>query len=367
MSTKYGIALDLSVYGGSHDSEIGVYIAGLPQGIKIDRDVLAAFLARRAPGQNEYSTTRQESDVPIFLSGLAVDGTLTGEPLHAVIQNTDARHKDYPTKLRIPRPSHADFAAYQKYKGNIDLRGGGIFSGRLTAPLCVAGGICLQILATRGIDIAAHIYTVKDIADTPFDPVRVGKHDFDILRSHSFPTLDEEKGTQMRRLILDAKEAGDSVGGIAETAVTGLPVGIGEHMFYGLESRISSIVFSVPAVKGVEFGDGFASSHLYGSENNDPFRYDESGNVRTSTNHAGGILGGMSNGMPLLFRAAVKPTPSIAIEQNSVDLVTHENVKLRIPGRHDPCILPRIIPVMEAVTAIAILDAILTDKRNSIQ
>ncbi len=361
MSTSYGKNINISVYGGSHDEQIGIIASGLPEGFTFDKGKLLAFTARRAPGNNSLSTPRKEGDTPIFLSGISGDSTLDGNELHAIIKNTNHHSADYSNLSFVPRPSHADFAAREKYGEGVDLRGGGHFSGRLTAPICIVGGICLQYLQTKGIDIFSHIYSIADIYDTPFDLAAVGKSERDILSLRTdFPVLDECAGEQMKAQIMAAIEVGDSVGGIAEIAVTGLPIGLGEHMFDGMENRISAAVFGIPAVKGIEFGNGFACSHLRGSQNNDAFCISD-GKIKTKTNNCGGILGGMSNGMPLVFRTAIKPTPSIFCEQDSVDMVSMTPVKLKIKGRHDPCIAVRALPALEAITAIAIYD-ILLDK-----
>ena len=349
--------LHLEIYGGSHDEKIGVRLIGLPAGEKIDTDELHAFLARRAPGSTKYGTRRKEADTPHFLSGMEND-TLTGEMLEAVIYNTNMRSGDYPAIPDVPRPSHADFAAIMKYGDAVDLRGGGHFSGRLTAPLCIAGGIARQILARQGIRIGAHIASVGDVQDLTFDPIAVSDADFEAVLSHDFPVLDPDIGEKMKALIDEVRMDCDSVGGVIECAVIGLKPGLGEHMFWGMENRISHLLFGVPAVKGIEFGEGFAIAKMRGSEANDPFATDGK-RIFTATNHSGGIQGGMTNGMPLLFRCAMKPTPSIAKEQNSVSLSRMENTKLTIGGRHDPCIAPRAVPVIEAVAALAILDALL--------
>ncbi len=357
--TEYGKNIRIRIFGGSHSEEIGVIAEGIPAGIKIDRESLQKFMERRAPGRNQYSTQRREPDIPEFLSGV-VDDKTNGDVFRAVIRNTNQRSGDYSKLADIPRPSHADYTARVKYSNRgevVDLRGGGHFSGRLTAPLCIIGGILKDELARRGIFVGAHIASVAGIRDVPFDPVHVAKSDFDVVLSHSFPVLDEAAGTQMMNAIEAARMDLDSVGGVIECAVCGLPVGLGEHMFGGMESRISSIVFSIPAVKGVEFGNGFASTTLRGSENNDPFITDGV-TISTKTNNSGGIQGGMTNGMPILFRAAIKPTPSISREQDSVNLQTMENVKLVIGGRHDPCIVLRAVPVMEAAAAIAVFDTL---------
>jgi len=307
-----------------------VSIDGLPAGITLEMDELQTFLRRRSPGQNNLSTARVEGDAPKVLSGL-VNGVTCGAPLAIIIDNTDTRSDDYREERDIPRPSHADYAAHIKFKGYQDVAGGGHFSGRLTAPLCIAGGICLQILRDLGIAIEARI-------------IQIGK-----VRSS-----DEE----MRLAILAAKEQGNSVGGIIECEAVGLPVGLGDPMFDGIENRIAGIVFGIPGVKGLEFGSGFEGAGRMGSENNDSF-YMDGDTVKTRTNHSGGILGGITNGMPVLFRVAFKPTPSIGIEQNSVSLSRAENAVLRVKGRHDPCIVPRAVPCVEAAAAIALYDAYL--------
>ena len=358
MSTNYGKNINIMIYGGSHDEQIGVIAKGLPKGFSIDMDELLGFMARRAPGRNSMSTQRREPDVPEFLSGVGEDGRLTGETLHAVIKNTNQRSGDYSNLSFVPRPSHADFAAREKYGEAVDLRGGGHFSGRLTAPMCIVGGICLQYLRERGIDICAHVYSIGDVCDTPFDLAAVGENEFALLgKRQELPVLSEQSGEKMRMLIESARAEGDSVGGIIECAAIGLPAGLGEHMFDGIENRISGIIFGIPGVKGIEFGEGFGSARLRGSENNDPFLTDGQ-RIFTATNRAGGILGGMSTGMPLVFRGAMKPTPSIYKEQDSVDMVTMKPVKLQIKGRHDPCIVLRALPVFEAAAAIALCDAL---------
>lgn len=363
MATTYGNNLKISIYGGSHDEEIGIIAEGLPKGESFDFDRLLSFMKRRAPGNAKYATARKEADRPIFLSGVDEDFTLNGNTLKAIIKNSNMHSSDYSNLVDVPRPSHADYPARVKFGDGVDLRGGGHFSGRLTAPLCIVGGICLQILEKAGIKIAAHIYSIKDEKDIAFDPCNVSEADFATLFEHDFPTLSIMAGEKMQEVIESARLDGDSVGGIIECAVTGLPVGLGEHMFAGLEGRISSIIFSIPAVKAIEFGNGFGCAKLFGSENNDPY-YMDGTEIKTRTNNCGGILGGMSNGMPLIFRAGIKPTPSIAKEQDSVSLSRAENVKLVIKGRHDPCIIPRAVPVVEAAAAIAILDAILDEKVN---
>lgn len=368
MSTSYGKNLKISIYGGSHDEHIGIHTQGLPKNFVFDIEELSAFMSRRAPGKNSFSTPRKEADSPEFLSGCKPydEGKMItdGEDLHAIIRNTSQRSSDYSNLAFVPRPSHADFAARMKYGENVDLRGGGHFSGRLTAPLCIVGGICLQYLRSKGIHIAAHLYSIGGIKDAPFDRAAIDQETIALLGERSdFPVLDLKAGEDMKAKIEDARAEGDSVGGVVECAVIGLPAGLGEHMFDGVENRISGIVFGIPAVKGIEFGNGFECAELYGSQNNDAFVTDGK-NIYTATNNCGGILGGMTNGMPLTFRAAMKPTPSIFKEQDSVDMVSMTPVKLNIKGRHDPCVVLRALPVFEAAAAIAVCDLLLDDSTS---
>lgn len=353
MSSMYGENLRLSVFGQSHAPAIGMTLDGIPAGLPVDMAALQGFLARRAPGQNGFSTTRKEADTPEFLCGIS-DGFTCGAPVTAIIRNTNTRSGDYDNLRDCPRPGHADYTAQIKYGGYQDAAGGGHFSGRLTAPICIAGGLCIQWLAQKGIRVGAHIASIAGISDTPFDMTdpqidAVGKE---------FPVLDTEAGEAMGNAILEAKSAGDSVGGVIECAVTGLPAGLGDPMFDGVENRIAGIVFGIPAVKGLEFGLGFGLSAMRGSLSNDPFIM-SNGEVRTATNNCGGILGGITDGMPLIFRAAVKPTPSIATCQRSVSLSQKAEQELIVKGRHDPCIVPRAVPVIEAAAAIAVMDMIL--------
>lgn len=368
MATSYGKILKISIYGGSHDDHIGVTVSGLPSGLKFNTSLLYEFMQRRAPGKNSLSTQRKESDAPEFLSGISsLDGevaTLNGDLLHAIIRNTSQRSTDYSNLEFVPRPSHADYAARMKYGKDVDLRGGGHFSGRLTAPMCIAGGIALQYLKSLGIEIAAHLYAIGGVCDKKFDLATVSTDDFELLRKRSdFPVLDTEAGEAMRERIELARSEGDSVGGIVECAILGVPAGLGEHMFDGIENRISGIVFGIPAVKAIEFGNGFECASLFGSQNNDQF-YTDGEKIYTKTNNCGGILGGMSNGMPIVFRAAMKPTPSIYLEQDSVDMNSMTPVKLSIKGRHDPCVVLRALPVFEAAAAIAVLDMLLDNSSD---
>ncbi len=365
MSSNIGSALNISVFGQSHGKAIGVTIDGLPAGEHIDITRLQAFLDRRRPGTSELTTARNETDCPDFLAGVIQDedGNLTtcGFPLAAVIQNKDQHSSDYSELLTKPRPSHADYTAFLKYGEARDMRGGGHFSGRLTAPLCIAGGICLQMLERRGIYIGAHLERVGEVLDEPF-PLHPDKALFEEIRSRNPATIDASASLKMIDEITNAKFDNDSVGGIVECAVTGFPAGVGGPLFDGIESELAKALFGIPAVKGVEFGNGFTAAELRGSQNNDAF-IAEDGTVRTETNRSGGIQGGISNGMPLLFRVAIKPTPSIAKPQKTVDLETMEETELIIHGRHDPCIAVRAVPVVEAVAAIALTDLLLSENK----
>ena len=354
MSSSYGENLHLTIFGQSHSPAIGMTLEGIPAGERIDLEALQRFLERRAPGRNAYSTARKEADAPEFLSGLR-GNTTCGAPLAAIIRNGDTRSKDYAPFSSVPRPGHADYTANVKYFGHQDYAGGGHFSGRLTAPLCIAGGICLQILHRRGIDVISRIRSIGDVEDS--SPLTAS------TAEKAFPTVYEAAGEAMQGAIAQARAQGDSLGGVIECAVLGLPAGLGDPMFGGMENRIAAIVFGIPAVKGLEFGAGFAAAKLRGSQNNDSYTVKD-GRIETRSNHCGGILGGITNGMPLVFRAAIKPTPSIAMEQDSVNLETRTEEKLRVGGRHDPCIVPRAVPVIEAAAAIAVYDALLGRKKE---
>ena len=361
MSSTNGQRFRFTIFGQSHSPAIGVTMEGIPAGFSIDFDRLQAFLNRRAPGNAPTATARKEADRPQFLSGL-VGNVTCGTPITAIIPNTDARSADYAALRDCPRPGHADFTGHVRYGGYGDSAGGGHFSGRLTAPLCIAGGICLQLLEQLGVTVGAHIRSIETVQDEVFDPVTVSAAQLQALTQMPFPVLRDTAEAEMTAAILAAKAEGDSVGGIIECAAVGLPAGWGDPMFGGMENRIAQIVFGIPAVRGLEFGTGFAAAAMRGSRHNDPFCMDGS-TVRTVTNHHGGILGGITSGMPLIFRAAIKPTPSIALEQQSVSLSALEPVPLTIHGRHDPCIVPRAVPVMEAAAAAAIYDAYLCQLR----
>ena len=359
MSSTYGENLKLSIFGQSHGPAIGMTLDGIPAGLPVDLDKLQQFLNRRAPGQNDWSTPRKEEDRPEFLAGL-LDGYTCGAPIAAVIHNKNTRSKDYSNLKDIPRPGHADYTAQIKYGGYQDVAGGGHFSGRLTAPLCIAGGLCKQWLEEMGIRIGAHIFGIGEIGDDKFDFLNPQLDEINA----DFPVLNQASGERMRQLIAETRAEGDSVGGLIQCAVTGLPAGIGEPMFGGVESRLSQIIYGIPAVKALWFGSGVGAWILKGSEFNDDYVLNENG-IATATNHNGGILGGITNGMPVIFNVAIKPTPSISKPQQSVSLSKMENTTLEIKGRHDPCIVPRAVPVVEAAAAIAIYDMILGNTQTT--
>ena len=354
-----GHKLRVTVFGQSHAKAIGCVVEGLPAGFRPDMDRVAAFMARRAPGRDPWSTKRKEADAPEILSGM-VDGALCGAPLSAVIYNSDQHSKDYEGLRRTPRPSHADYTAWVKYGESYDIRGGGQFSGRLTAPLCFAGALALQLLEQRGITVAGHIAAIAGVEDEATDFARVEQKELTALLERPFPVFSEEAGVAMRQEIERSRMEADSVGGVIRCFALGLPAGIGEPMFGGVENRLAAALFGIPAIRGVSFGDGFAAAAMRGSQHNDPFVM-EGGAVHTRTNHAGGVLGGITTGMPLVVNVAVKPTASIAREQDTVDLKTGTDTTLVIHGRHDPCIVPRAVPVVEAVTALTLLDMLLEE------
>ena len=356
MSSTYGEKLKLSIFGQSHGAAIGMTLDGIPAGLPVDMEQLYHFLVRRAPGHDPYSTTRLEADAPEFLSGI-VEAHTCGAPIAAIIRNNNIRSEDYNNLKDCPRPGHADYTAQIKYGGYQDAAGGGHFSGRLTAPLCIAGGLCKQWLEQMGIRIGAHIVTIGNVSDEPVY-LDWANPDLDSI-NEDFPVLNTAAGKRMRDVIALAKSEGDSVGGIIECIVTGLPAGLGDPMFGGMESRIAQIIYGIPAIKGLNFGTGFSGSYMRGSENNDAFVVRD-GKIQTLRNFAGGILGGITNGMPLVFEVAVKPTPSISRPQRSVSLSTMEETELIVKGRHDPCIVPRAVPVVEAAAAIAVYDAVLS-------
>ena len=354
MSSAIGSKFKVTVFGESHGPAIGAVIDAPPAGYKLDMDSILTQVARRAPGQDASATQRKETDIPEFLSGM-LDGVTTGAPLGFIIRNADHRSHNYDNIAVRPRPSHADYAANVRFGGYNDVRGGGNFSGRLTAPLTVAGSIAREILKAHGITIGGHVSMIGNAIDQPFDPVSVDESLLNKLNQQYFSTVSEEAKAEMQKDIAEAHKYGDSIGGEVEIAVLGFPAGIGSPTARGIENVISQAVFCVPAVKGIEFGIGFGYASALGSEVNDEMYFDGD-TVRCKTNNCGGITGGISNGMPLIIRCAVKPTPSIALRQNTINLETKQNDELVIEGRHDPCIVPRALPAIEAAVAIALLD-----------
>ena len=358
MSSNFGSNLKISIFGQSHSEAIGIVIDGLPAGEEIDINHILEFMRRRAPGRTSVSTERKEADLPEILSGI-IDGKTCGAPLSMIIRNTNTISSDYDDLKDIPRPGHADFTAAVKYNVFTDIRGGGHFSGRLTAPLCFAGAVCIQILKRKGIEVAAHVKSINNVWDDKIDSTDFNIKTIKSAAGKEIPVINDKSEIKMKDVILKAKENGDSVGGIIECFIIGMPVGVGEPMFDGIENHISSAVFAIPAVKGIEFGAGFEAARLLGSQNNDDFYFDENMQVKTKTNNHGGILGGISSGMPIVFSTAFKPTPSIASIQQSINLTKETEQELIIKGRHDPCIVPRAVPCIEAAAAIAILDLML--------
>ena len=367
MPSTFGNALRVTVFGQSHSQAVGCVVEGLPSGHVVDMEALGRFMARRAPGQGPWTTPRKEADLPRIVSGLNPRGATCGAPLAIVIENTNTRSRDYDNLMAVPRPGHADYTAWAKWHGNQDVPGGGHFSGRLTAPLCAAGGIALQMLAERGVRVGAHLLSVADVRDEPLcaldnapaSQVRLQGQLDALTDGRTFPTIDSEAGKAMLAAIDDARRELDSVGGVVECVATGMPAGVGSPMFDGIENLIARAAFGVPAVKGVEFGRGFEAARLRGSEDNDPYRMVD-GTVTPVTNNAGGALGGITTGAPVLFRMALKPTSSISRPQESVDLTSGSDATLEVHGRHDPCVATRAVPVAEAICALALLDALLS-------
>lgn len=355
MSATFGTSYKITIFGESHGKAIGVIIDGIPPGLEIDMDKVSREMQRRAPGQSSLSTPRKEDDIPEILSGM-FEGATTGAPLSALIHNTNTQSRDYSEMKKKMRPGQADYPARMRYDGFNDYRGSGKFSGRITAPLVFAGAIAKQVLEQSGVVIGAHIHSVMDVRDTG---LTIDNASPELLRTFGdkhLPLIDASKENAIKAVIEEARDAGDSVGGTIECMALGLPAGIGNPFFDSIESVLSHLLFAVPAVKGVEFGSGFGFANMPASEANDAYYYDENGEVKTKTNHNGGITGGISNGMPMLFRVAVKAPSSIKKTQDTIDVEAGENVTLEVHGRHDPIIVPRAIPVIEAVCAIGILD-----------
>ena len=358
MSSTWNKNISFSVFGESHGPAIGVCMDNVPPGETLDMDKLMQFMARRAPKKDKTSTQRREKDMPQIMSGF-FNGKTTGTPLCALIQNTDQHSQDYSNLSKLARPGHADYTGALRYRGFNDQRGGGHFSGRLTAPLCFAGAVAAQILEKRGIYVGAHIAEIHKIKDDPLDPIRTSRDDIISLREKEFPTVSDSKGKKMIADIDKARMSQDSVGGIVECVAINVPAGIGSPIFDGLENSIAQLIFGIPAVKGLEFGAGFNASKMLGSENNDEFYVDENGHVVTRTNFHGGILGGISSGMPITLKVAFKPTSSISQPQQTVDYSAMKNETLVIKGRHDPCVVPRAVPCVEAAVNIALLNHML--------
>lgn len=356
MSGIWGNKIKYSIFGESHGKAIGITIDGLEAGIELDLEEIRREMKRRVPGKNKLSTARDEKDEFEILSGY-FNGKTTGTPICATIKNNDQHSKDYEKTKNLMRPGHADYTGFIKYNGFNDYRGGGHFSGRITAPIVFAGAIAKQVLNKKGIIVGSHIKSIGNIKEEFFQEVHIDEDIIKELGNKEFPTIDKDKGLKMQNLILKMREEMDSVGGVVECAILNLPSGIGSPFFHSVESVLSSLLFSIPAVKGVEFGAGFNIANMKGSEANDEF-YIKNRKISTYTNNNGGVLGGITNGMPLIFRIAFKPTPSIAKEQKTVDISRGENTIIKIEGRHDPCIVQRAVPVVEAVAAMGVLELI---------
>ena len=364
MGANFGKNYCISIFGESHGNALGINIDGIPAGTELNFDFISEEMKRRAPGKSELTTSRTEKDEFEILSGF-VNGRTTGTPLAMIIRNTNQKSKDYGEIVKKPRPSHADWAGLSRYNGFNDIRGGGHFSGRITAPLVFAGAVAKQILKEKGILIAAHVKSIKDIQDRDFEEKDITQENIDRLRNMILPVLNENIVPDMEKTILKAKEEKNSVGGIVEIMITGIKAGIGDPFFESMESELSRMIFSIPAIKGIEFGAGFDIAKMTGYEANDEMYYDEKGDVKTYTNNNGGITGGITNGMPINFKVAVKPPASIGKKQRTVNIETKKNDFLEIIGRHDPCIVPRIVVVLEAVTAIVVMDRIMeTEKKD---
>ncbi len=354
MSSNIGKHIKMQIFGESHGKAIGVVLDGIPHGIKLDMDAIALQMARRAPGADKTSTPRKEADIPEIISGV-LDSVTTGAPLCAMILNSNTRSGDYSNLVDTPRPSHADYPASVRFEGCNDLSGSGHFSGRLTAPMVFAGAVCRQILKTKGITVGGHIYSVGEVKDSPFDMADIDENTLDGLSKRRFAVINSDSEAKMRDTIEDARMNCDSVGGVIEVAAVGIDAGVGEVMFGSVESRISEALFGVPAVKGVEFGAGFGIAEMRGSKTNDCYEIKD-GKIVTKTNNNGGILGGLTNGMPIVVRAALKPTPSISAAQKTLNTKTMSEDTLVIHGRHDPCVVGRALPVIEGMICFVLCD-----------
>ncbi len=361
MSSYWGKNFKLTVFGESHSRGIGGVIDDLPAGIPVDTEGIERMLARRATGMSAITTARKEPDRPEILSGV-FNGKTTGTPLAFVIYNSDQHSADYSNLAENARPGHADYSGFVRYGGNNDYRGGGHFSGRLTAPIVFAGGLATGFLEGRGIYCAVHIKSIMDIEDEGPDIETLTYEQAKAVKDKLFPTFSDEKGRLMYDRAMEAKNSLDSVGGVIECSIAGLPAGLGDPIFGAFESRLAELLYAVPAVKGVEFGAGFGITKMTGSAANDEF-YMDGGRVRTKTNNNGGINGGITNGMPVVFRVAVKPTPSISRPQSTVNFKTATDTELVIKGRHDACIVPRAVPVIESCAALCAMDFLLGGKK----
>lgn len=357
MGSVIGKTLKISVFGESHGKGIGAVIDGFPAGIEVDDGYILREMQRRAPVYAASGTKRKESDVPRILSGV-LDGKTTGAPVCVFIENSDVRSSDYSDFMNIPRPGHSDFTARIRYNGYNDIRGGGHFSGRLTAPVVFAGALSKLALKKAGIEAGAHILRVGYAADNAFSSFSPDSSLINELRNKKIPVISDAAGVRMLETAERARREGNSVGGIVECAVLGVPAGLGSPMFDCVESRLAAMLFAIPAVRGVDFGRGFDGAAMRGSEANDGF-YVKDGKVETRTNNHGGVLGGITSGMPVIFSVAFKPTPSISTPQNSVDITRMENTEIRVSGRHDPCVVFRAVPAVEACAAITMLDLLL--------
>lgn len=360
MQGIWGDHLQLAIFGESHGPAIGITISGFPAGFPVDLDHMTTEMGRRQPGRDDLSTPRKEADAVDLVSGV-FQGKTTGAPITLMIPNTNTRSKDYARFHEIMRPGQTDYSGICRYDGCNDYRGSGHFSGRLTAPLVAAGSLCQQWLRQKGVHISGHIYQIGQVKDRPWsEEEALTPQKIEELKTKRLPLYQEENEEAMRQEILAAKADQDSIGGQVELVVLGLPAGYGDPFFDSLESRLAHLIFSVPGIKGLEFGSGFALAGMRGSKANDGFRYEENGQLSTTSHHNGGIIGGVSLGQPIVFRVVVKPTASIGLRQQTVNLKTKENVELVIEGRHDPCIVPRVVPVLEAVTSIALMETYMT-------
>ena len=359
---EYGDKIKMNVYGKSHGDKIGVCLSGLPISFKIDLDELQKFVDRRKAVNSDYSTKRIEPDKIEILSGIDENGKIISSSVELAVFNKNQRSGDYESLKNKPRPSHADYPALVKSEGKVDLAGGGKYSGRLTLPICIAGGIAKQLLREQNIRVYSYLSEVAGVKGFSYKTQQPNEKDLIASSENPFFFFNDEQKSEIDLRLKDARENLDSLGGVVETVVLGLPVGVGDSLFDGVEGKIASALFGIPAIKGVEFGCGFDFANLTGSTANDEYYFDEEGEVRTYSNNNGGLVGGMTTGMPLLVRAVIKPTPSIARVQRTVDLSTRTNTTIEINGRHDVCIAPRGVAPIEAGVAFAILDILKTNE-----